>query len=140
MRDPVSAPRSAVVTLALAMLAACPGDPEKGFETADTSPSCPTDLESFCEAELGGACPTLEAASTMTCNDYHFDPTGTSTGSPDVYGPDESCASSSVMCNSSSSGRYTWLYFTDGELRWARIEWPETDSCPGSGYFGTPEC
>lgn len=102
--------------------------------------ACPSDLASFCEYEFGGACPTFDEASEMTCDGYHFDASGGGTPAESRSNPEDECPPR-VMCMVDSLVR-TRLYFEygSGRLEGVLAEWPESDACPGTVTYGQLWC
>lgn len=133
-------PRSATWSaslLAVLFCSACTGaDGRETGESADTGPTCPSSKEEFCLTQLGGACPTLDEALTLTCDGYRFDPSGS--GTPVESGEEPDCSSTVVYCQDSPYD--TTLWFMDGALYLVTVDWPASEMCPGHFIWGEPLC
>jgi hypothetical protein len=119
---------------AVVLLVGCPGGSEKPEDTSDTAYfPCPHDVASFCAYEFGGDCPTYEEAAAMTCDGYHFDPTGTSGTAPRTGDGSETCMYPSVGCHVDYDPNLeTSLYFTSqgaGTLHMVHFTWTDDAVC-----------
>lgn len=123
-----------------ASASACLGEGKPADSEDSSTPGCPSDLQSFCEYEFGGPCPTFQEAEDMTCDGYHFDTTGSGTPAESFSHPEDECPPR-VVCMGGPNER-TRLYFesTSGELEGVMAEWPANDACPGTATYGQLWC
>jgi hypothetical protein len=113
----------------------------------DTAPeplSCDGSVETFCEYEYGGACPTYDDASQWTCDDYQLLPDDSG---PEAAGAwwgerEEECAEGSVYCNGADDPNLrTWLFYDrSGQVSWIVTDWPSDTDCPGYMVWGYAPC
>lgn len=119
---------------ALCFALACVGGGDKLDETGDTGPPpCPYDVASFCAYEFGGDCPTYEEAAAMSCDGYHFDPTGTTGAAPNTTDGHEECRYPIVSCHDASDSNIrTRIYFESsgpGEIHMVDLIWEDEPVC-----------
>lgn len=130
-------PSVAVVCGLLA--AGCPLPDGKDGESSETGLVCPRDVDSFCEYEFGGACPTFEEAAAMTCDGYHFDPAGKAGEPPTTTDGDEGCSYPIVGCAADdASGQRTALFFTGqgaGTVHMVDLVWVDEPVCTINGVL-----
>ncbi|MDP2307679.1 MAG: hypothetical protein Q8P18_16770 [Pseudomonadota bacterium] len=133
--------RSAWLLIALmACASGCVHSDDKLDDSGDTGTGCPHDIESFCAFEFGGACPTYEEAAAMTCDGYHFDPTGSAGPAPVATDGYPECPAPKVGC-----GVYydinlrTLLFFESmgpGTVYMVDLIWTEEPVCNINGVLG----
>jgi len=128
--------------VALALTAvACAGDKP---DTADTALVCPYDVETFCLFEFGGACPTYEQAAAMTCDGYHFDPTGSTGEAPITTDGHEECPYPIVACHVDYDVNIrTSMFFNgvgDGTIEMIDLIWTDEPVCNFNGVVGNIVC
>lgn len=105
-------------------------------------PECPWDIESFCLYEFGSECPNFAQASAMTCDGYHFDPSGSTGEPPFTSDGGGACSDLTVSCGDDTDPNIrTRIYFEpNGTFRVVDMIWPDGDPCSRNGYYGDAVC
>lgn len=123
------------------LFAGCLDGDKAPLDSGETGgPSCPTDLESYCELEFGGPCPTFSEAAALTCDGYHFAPAGE--GEAVSAGEEIDCSQLTVACYPE---RNIWsrLWFKPAgrqEMIGADLYWPDDEVCGGTRLLGELPC
>lgn len=122
----------------------CPSPSKTEDDTAEPENECPArDIDAFCEWEFGTPCPTLEVASTFTCDGYRLQ--GDGSGTPAEVG--DGCQGPLVLCSEQAADMTdSWSTALEFDAAGSVItiiylDWKDDAECRfGDTYIGEAVC